>query len=109
MILAVAEFIGGSLALRATLIHSADYANGVQWWAEIAVSSLLCIAGLALLRGWRWAARLTGIVLYLLFFVVLVTISLAFESSRGLWWYWSLPLVLPLLGWCIHVVRGLYR
>jgi len=104
-ILALLQLGCGLVALRATVIHAGNYPSATQWWIEMLVFSFVCVNGLALLRRRRWAVRTTLYLVYISFFAVLVAISLAFDGHHENWWYWGLPLALPLLGWCAQMLR----
>ncbi len=104
-VLAVTQIALGVFALRATMVHAAAYTLPWQWWSEIVVFSAIVLSGLGLLRQRRWARHTTALLIYLAFFVVMVAISLAFETRATHWWYWLLPAALPILGWCLYELR----
>lgn len=92
-----------ALALTRTGSHSPSW----LCWGELLLASLLTLTGLGLLRRRHWAATISTFVLYLGFFGALLTISLAFENFHNRWWYWFVPLLLPVLGWSIQALRRL--
>ena len=52
-----------------------------------------------------WAAKVTACLLYAVFFAVLILISMWFDQLYLAWYYWLLPLSLPVLGSCVYALR----
>ncbi len=95
----------GALGVHAAIGESALYSYAAQWWIDIIGFSFLTLTGVRLYRMRLWAAKVTVFLLYALFFLVLILIAVCFDDYYANWAYWSLPLSLPLLGSCVHVLR----
>lgn len=104
--LATIELLGGVLGLRATVVHAAAYPGAWQWTIDIVLFSTLTLTALGLLRRRRWALEVTRFVLYGAFLGVLALLSLLHAKQHTQWWYWLIPVLLPLIGWVVHVLRA---
>ncbi len=102
---ALAEIALGLAALLNTLAHAALYPSRAQLLVEVAIASGVALAGCGLLRGRRWALRVSLALCYLSFLVVVLLIGIAFERTPTPWWAWLLPLALPALGVLVHGLR----
>lgn len=103
-VIALIELVTGGYGLRAVIAHPPTE-SAIAERLQFACSALLMLTGIGLLRMRLWAARVTLALLFGAFFVVLALMSLAFEEHGASWYYWCLPLALPLLGSCVHVLR----
>ncbi len=97
----------GIYGLYATIRHRDAYPAGWQYGFDLILFGGLIVIALGLVRRRRWAARLSMTALYLVFFLVLVRMSLSYETQHATLSYWLLPAVLPLIGYSINLLRRL--
>ena len=103
--LATIELLGGLLGLRATIVHAAAYPAAWQWSIDLVLFGTLALTALGLLRRRRWALEVTRFLLYGAFLAVLALLSSAYAKQHTQWWYWVIPILLPLIGWAVHILR----
>ncbi|MGE0487434.1 MAG: hypothetical protein AB7Q81_25005 [Gammaproteobacteria bacterium] len=95
----------GLLGLGATLLHRGEYPGRGPLLFDTVMFTTIALGGLGLLRRRRWAAHLATALVYLVFFAVLAMLSLMYDTAGRTWWYWLLPLALPMLGYAVHSLR----
>ena len=95
----------GAMGVHTAIDHKDFYSYAEQWWIDVVGFGFLAFTGIGLYRTRLWAAKVTAFLLYAVFFVVLILISLWFDQLYLAWYYWLLPLSLPVLGSCVYILR----
>ena len=104
-VLALGEMTIGAVGVHTALDGSDFYRYAVPWWIDVVGFGFLAFTGIGLYRTRLWAAKVTACLLYAVFFAVLILISMWFDQLYLAWYYWLLPLSLPVLGSCVYALR----